>query len=235
MTNSYFRIRGTKLPSVTVSIIAVTTVVFLLQLAPALGVTNGILFAPIYAFGQFVPDGVPYEPWRMITAAFAHSASGQLFFLHILFNMYTLWMFGQVLETLLGHLKFLVLYLLSALGGSLAVFGWAFIVPNSITTAVVGASGAIFGLVGAFVIIQRSLGSVNRGLLILVAINLVIGFIPGAGISWQSHVGGLVVGALFALIVYYSRRQPKVQTLGIAALALILVGLALSQAPIFVG
>lgn len=128
------------------------------------------------------------EPWRAVTSLFVHSESS-LF--HLLFNGYSLWVLGAIVERLIGRAKFLGLFLLAGVGGSLAVLWLA---P---TQAVIGASGAIFGLFGALLVIERSLGSTNRQLLIVVVLNLVLGFVV-PGISWQAHVGGLLTGAALA-------------------------------------
>jgi len=236
MAGFSLRVRGTDTPIATLGIIALTVVVFLLQLIPGLGVTEVLLFSPVYALGNLPENPYPYEPWRMVTDIFAHSAGGgTFFFLHILFNMYTLWIFGQVLETMLGRGRFIALYLLAGLGGSLAVFYWAFVDTATIVTAVVGASGAIFGLMAAYLVIQRHFRADTRGMLVLVGINLVIGFIPGTNVSWQAHVGGIIVGAVFGLIVTKSARHSVRQRWLVAGLALVLIGLALSHAPIFMG
>jgi membrane associated rhomboid family serine protease len=231
-----FRVRGTNTPVATIGLVAVTVAVFLLQLVPGLGVTDALLFAPIYALGELQAQGIPYEPWRMVTDVFAHSAGGgTFFFLHILFNMYTLWIFGQVLETMLGRARFIALYLLAGLGGSLLVFYWSFVDRSTILTAVVGASGAVFGLMAAYLVIQRHFGADTRGMLVLVGINLVLGFLPGTNISWQAHVGGIIVGALVGLIVTKSGRNPLRQRWLLVGFSFVLVALALSHAPIIVG
>lgn len=180
--------------SVTNVIIAVTVVAFILQwIIP--GFTETFYYAPLFSEPQL------FEPWRMLTAVFLHSTG---FILHILLNMYTLWIFGRALEQQLGRGRFLTLYLMAGFAGSLGVM---FLAP--INQAVVGASGAIFGLMGAFIVIQRRLGNEMRSLLVLVGINLVIGFLPNAGISWQAHLGGLVGGAIFGWICYECRGQGK--------------------------
>lgn len=200
-------------PIVTYAIIGLTAFVFLLQWIPGLNVTNALLYAGVYsdpAYGAF-------QPWRMLTAVFVHS---QGFIFHILLNMYTLWIFGRILETMLGHWRFLALYLISGFAGSVGVLFLA-----DAQTAVVGASGAIFGLLGAFLVIQRRMGADTRGLMVLLAINLVIGFIPGVNIAWQAHLGGLVGGALVGLILVNTRkRQQQVAQgafLGVLSAALI--------------
>jgi membrane associated rhomboid family serine protease len=135
--------------------------------------------------------------WVVITSAFLH-----LGVLHIAFNMYILWVFGPVIEQLYGHLEYLALYLLCALGGSVLTI---LVAPDS---SAVGASGAIFGLFGlAFVVSRRRhllLGPQARGILSqaggLLMLNLIITFVV-PGISWTGHVGGLLVGALIGLML----------------------------------
>lgn len=181
---------ATRTPSVTVVIIAITALAYILQwLVP--GFTQTFWFAPIHAEPQL------FQPWRMLTSVFLHSTG---FIFHILLNMYTLWIFGRVLEQQLGRGRFLTLYLMAGFAGSLGVM---FLAP--IDQPVVGASGAIFGLMGAFIVIQRRLGNEMRSLLVLVGLNLVIGFLPGMSISWQAHLGGLIGGAIFGWICYESR------------------------------
>jgi membrane associated rhomboid family serine protease len=135
--------------------------------------------------------------WVVITSAFLH-----LGVLHIAFNMYILWVFGPVIEQLYGHVEYLLLYLLCALGGSVLTI---LVAPD---TFAVGASGAIFGLFGlAFVVTRRRhlmLGPQARGILSqaggLLMLNLIITFVV-PGISWTGHVGGLLVGALIGLLL----------------------------------
>ncbi|TFV98260.1 rhomboid family intramembrane serine protease [Leifsonia flava] len=213
------RLSGRGQPVVTYSIIGVTFFVFILQLIPGSNVTAALQFAGIYMSPQLDQYGI--EPWRMLTSVFVHSTG---FIFHVALNMYTLWIFGQLLEGLLGRGRFLALYLISGLAGSVAVLWLA-----SPYMPVVGASGAIFGLMGAFLVIQRRLGGNMTQLLVLVGINLVIGFIPGTNIAWQAHVGGLVAGAVMGLIFVETRnvRQRTLQTVLIAGLALLLVILSL--------
>ena len=182
-------------PVVTYSLIGITALVYLLQWIPGLGVTNALFFSPV-----FMTEVIP-EPWRALTSVFLHSTA--LIF-HIVLNMYTLWIFGRLLEPMLGRARFLALYLISGLAGSIGVV--VFAAPNA---QVLGASGAIFGLMGAFVVIQRRLGGNMTQLYILLAINLAIGFIPGANISWQAHLGGLIGGALVGLILLETRPRSR--------------------------
>jgi membrane associated rhomboid family serine protease len=207
--------RSGERPVVTYTLIAVTAFVFLLQLIPGLDVTRSLLYAGVYS------TPLAFEPWRMFTTVFVHS---QGFIFHIALNTYSLWLFGQALEPMLGRARFLLLYLISGFAGSLGVL---FLTDG--TTPVVGASGAIFGLMGAFLVIQRKRGGNMNGLLVLVGINLVIGFIPGLNVAWQAHLGGLIGGALTGLIYYETRRlkHKRRQTLLIVALCVLLVALSL--------
>jgi len=178
----------------------------------------GVVYALQWLTGGFVTQLLLYwppitalEPWRMLTTMFVHSTSS---IFHILFNGYSLYILGTLVERLVGRGRFLWLFLLSGVGGSVAVL-W--LSPNA---AVVGASGAIFGLFGALFVIQRSFGGANRQLLIVLGLNLVLGFVV-PGISWQAHIGGLLVGALVAWIFIRTRgnsarSQERGQLIGVA-------------------
>jgi membrane associated rhomboid family serine protease len=194
---------------VTWAIIALCVIVYVLQLLPGSTVTQDLLYYPPFT---------PTEPWRMVTALFVHSPSS---FLHILLNMVSLYLFGPIVERLLGRVRYLALYLISGFGGSVAVL---LIAPD---TPVVGASGAIFGLLGAFFVIARRLGGNSTQVLIVIVINLGIGFLPGTNIAWQAHLGGLVTGAAVALVFLLTRRtsQKKIQILGVSAIFAVLIGL----------
>ncbi|ARJ03807.1 rhomboid family intramembrane serine protease [Cnuibacter physcomitrellae] len=212
---------GQGAPVMTYAIIAACVLVYILQSIPGLGVTQALQYAPIYTSGL---PGVPFEPWRMITAVFVHSPfsiSAPWSILHILLNMYTLFIFGPILERMVGRWRFLTLYLVAGFGGSVAVDLLA-----DPLTAVVGASGAIFGLMGAFFIINRHLGGDSAQILVLVGLNLAMGFFL-SNISWQAHVGGLVAGALVALVFVRTRRRQQrwVQILLVAAIVVVLIAL----------
>ncbi|QTX06215.1 rhomboid family intramembrane serine protease [Agromyces archimandritae] len=213
---------GRGAPVMTYGIIGVTLLVFLLQWIPGLDITNRLLFSPLYVSDAALAGvgGLSFEPWRLITAVFVHSTG---FVLHVALNMYTLWIFGQLLESLLGRWRYLALYLIAGLGGSVGVVWLA--EPNS---AVVGASGAIFGLMGAFLVIQRRLGGQTTQLFVLLGINFVIGFLPGVNISWQAHLGGLVAGAVAGFVFMETRKrsQRTLQAWLLAAIAVVLLVLA---------
>jgi membrane associated rhomboid family serine protease len=193
------RLTGRGAPVVTYAIIAICVVVFLVQnLGPLLGVpvTPSLVYAGAYSYPASVSGA--FEPWRMLTSVFAHAN-----IIHLALNMYTLWVFGMALESLLGRARYLALFLISGFAGSLGVLLLA-----SPVQPVLGASGAIFGLFGAFFIIQRRLGGNATQILVLLALNLGIGFLPGFNIAWQAHVGGLIGGFLVGLI-YVETRQPQ--------------------------
>ena len=151
----------------------------------------------------FTPLGTLYEPWRLVTAAFVHDPSSPL---HLLLNMYSVFIFGRILEPMLGRGRFLALYLISAIGGSLAV-----LILSPLNSWVVGASTACFGLMAAYFVIARKLGASSGQLLGLIAINLAFGFLV-PGISWQGHLGGLVAGGLLSFI-YVQTTRPNQRTL----------------------
>ncbi|MDP9985788.1 membrane associated rhomboid family serine protease [Arthrobacter oryzae] len=210
-------------PLVTFGIIVACVVVYALQmLIPGDWVYKQFAYNNIFAAPQYGA----FEPWRMITSAFLHSPDSLL---HILLNMYTLWIFGQALEPILGRVRFLALYLISALGGSVGYLLMnPLLVPGQGLVGLVGASGAIFGLFGAMLLVQRQRGGDTRQLWVLIAINGVIGFlIPH--IAWQAHLGGLITGALCAAVLAYAprgRRRGLIQALGLAAVFALLIAVS---------
>ncbi len=108
--------------------------------------------------------------------------------MHLLLNMYALYLFGPPLEAALGRLRFIVLYLVSALGGS--ALSYAFSQPGDPS---LGASGAVFGLLGAYLVVNRRLGRDTTSVMVLLAINFAYGFLVPR-IDWRAHLGGLVAG-----------------------------------------
>jgi len=191
-------------PRVTISLIMINLVIWLLQVIPGSTITSTLFYAPLLTV---------IEPWRMITAGFVHSPDS---FWHILLNAYSIYIFGRVIEPMLGPVRFLVLYLVSIFGGSAMVL-WL----GEPVVPVVGASGAFFGLMGAYLIMLRAIGD-NSGLLVgLIAVNLAFGFLV-PGISWQGHLGGLLAGmavtAVYARTRYKSGLSQKIQVLGVIGL-----------------
>lgn len=137
----------------------------------------------------FIPALGDIQPWRFLTVVLVHGG-----IIHLALNMFTLYIVGPTVERALGSWRYLALYLLSAVGGSLAVLAWVFVSPSSFGGASVGASGAIFGLFAAIYILQRTAGVDTRAIVVLLAINLGYGFFV-SGISWQAHLGGMIAGA----------------------------------------
>lgn len=178
-------------PVVTYTFIGLNVLVYLLQwIIP--GFTNQLVLAPALA---------AYEPWRLITSAFAHSTSS---FLHLAMNMYGVYIFGTMLEPRMGRLRFTWLYLLSAFGGSLGV-----LLLSDPLSATLGASGALAGLFLATFVVFRSNKQALRSMGIILALNVALGFVI-SGISWQGHLGGAILGILGACcIVLIPRSNPQ--------------------------
>jgi membrane associated rhomboid family serine protease len=144
------------------------------------------------------------QEYRLITSAFLHEPGFAGFGpAHIIFNMWALLLVGPALERLLGRLRFLAVYLLSALGGAVLFY---YLVPPS--QAALGASGAVFGLFGAWFVVSKRLQVDTRAIIILIVINLAFGFFVG-GIAWQDHVGGLITGGLLTAAYAYAPRQHR--------------------------
>ncbi|MEZ3157941.1 rhomboid family intramembrane serine protease [Microbacterium sp. BWR-S6Y] len=198
-------------PKMTLGIIAVTGLVYIIGLIPGVGP----LLSNLLAFNSFyvLPQAGLIQPWRLLTVALVHDG-----FFHVGLNMLALWFIGRSLEPLLGRARFLILYLIGALGGSVAV---ALLAPGVWT---VGASGAIFALFGALLVIGRHIGADIRVIAILIGINFAWPFVlaginaigsgdfasslAAVGISWQAHLGGLVTGAAIGF-VYSRTRAPR--------------------------
>ena len=174
-------------------------------LAPALDAR--LAFVPVVAAG---------EPWRFLTTAFLHAN-----YMHLGFNMWALWVLGGSLEPVLGRWRFTAVYLLSALGGSTAIYWLSWPGTDAWGTMTVGASGAVFGLFSTMFVVQRRFGRDTSGIVALLVINGVVSFL-GANISWQGHLGGLIVGGIVAAIYAWAPRGKR-QSVGIAGTAAVLV------------
>ena len=149
--------------------------------------------------------GVSQGQWyRLLTSAFLHEQGFSGFGpAHIIFNMWALIIVGPPLERLLGRVRYLAVYLLSALGGSVFFY---FIAP--VNEVALGASGAIFGLFGAWFVVSRKLRVDVRAIVFLIALNLALPFVVG-GIAWQAHVGGLITGGLITAAYAYAPRKNR--------------------------
>lgn len=193
-------------PKITVTLIFVNLIIWLLQVLPGSALTTALLYAPLLTVA---------EPWRMLSAGFVHSPDSPW---HILINAYSIYIFGRVIEPMLGPVRFLALYLVSILGGSAMVL-WL----SEPVIPVVGASGAFFGLMGAYFIMLRTIGD-RSGLLVgLIAVNLAFGFFV-SGISWQGHLGGLLAGMAIAWVFAKTRyRSSASQLIGVLAVIGVIV------------
>jgi len=162
-------------------------------------------------------EGVAAGQWyRLITAAFLPPPGLSNFGpLDLIFNMYALILVGPALERALGRLRYLTVYLVSALGGSVAFF---YLAPEN--ASALGASGAIFGLFGAWFVLSRRLRVDGRQVVALIVLNLVISFaVPG--IAWQAHIGGLIAGGLLTAAYAYAPRRNRALIQGGATVALL--------------
>lgn len=194
---------------VTLGLVLVNVIIWLLQIVPGSGLTDRLAFVPLSVF---------VEPWRMITAGFAHDPSN---ILHVALNMYSLYIFGSVLEPLLGRSRFLAVWLISIFGGSVAVM-----YLNTPNTWVLGASSGIFGLMASYFVVLRAIGDRSRGLVGLIAINLAFGFLM-PGVSWQAHLGGLLAGGAMTAVYTNARGSKQAQVIGGILVALVFVGLTI--------
>jgi membrane associated rhomboid family serine protease len=201
---------------VTKALIGINVLVYLVQGAEAGSFTNpaGEIFLHGYLRAYEVANG---EWWRLVTAAFLHANP-----LHIFFNMLMLWWFGRPLELLLGRGRFLAVYFLSILAGSA---GALLVTP---TGATIGASGAVFGILGAGLVLERNRIDVFGGSALLVVLfNLGLSFTLSY-VSIGGHIGGLVGGALTVLALSRWGRghavYGRVDVLAVAGLVAIAVG-----------
>ncbi|MEU3981586.1 rhomboid family intramembrane serine protease [Streptomyces sp. NPDC026672] len=170
----------------------------------------GNAYVPLLGSLEGVAHGQYY---RLLTSVFLHGG-----YLHIAFNMLSLWWIGGPLEAALGRVRYVTLYVVSGLAGSALTYLLA--APN---VASLGASGAIFGLFGATAVLMRRLNYDMRPIIALLVINLIITFgVPG--IAWQAHVGGLVAGVItgYAMVHAPRERRALVQ-FGTCALVLVVV------------
>lgn len=183
------RLRGGR-PVVTYAAMGLCGALFLLQQVSPL-VTGLLAFSPALAAEQ---------PWRFLTAAFLHSPSNPL---HILFNLYALYLTGPYLEQVLGRARFAALYLLSAFGGSVGFLVLTSVLSPAWNGGTVGASGAVFGLFGALLVVQRRLHRQTGQIIGVLVVNGVLGFaLPN--VAWQAHLGGLLTGAAVAAVLVHA-------------------------------
>jgi membrane associated rhomboid family serine protease len=207
--------------TVTWTLIGLNVLLFLVELGyPNLANDWGLLgYALFSPNGHF--QGIAAGQWyRLVTSAFLPPATGLggLGFLDILFNMWALFAVGPALEQLLGRSRFLAVYLLSAIGGGVAFF---LIGPSN--ELALGASGAVFGLFGAWFVVARKLRLDIRGIITIIVINLVFSLIYRSTIAWQDHVGGLIVGIVTTAAFAYAPRKHRTAIQVAAAVAVLAI------------
>ena len=200
---------------VTWALVGINVVLYLIELArPSLGYDLGMVGLGRFTNGGPL-QGVAEGQWyRLITSAFLPPPGGGLGPLDIIFNMWALILVGPALERLLGHARFLTVYLVSALGGSVALLVLA---PYELA---LGASGAIFGLFGAWFVVAKRLRLDSRWIVTIIGLNLVLGFVVH-GIAWQAHLGGLLSGALLTAAYAYAPRENRALIQGAATVAVV--------------
>ncbi len=194
---------------VTRALVAINVGVYLAELANGSGIygDRGYFFENGALYGPFVAQG---DWWRLFTAMFLHYGP-----IHLGLNMLALYWFGTVVEGAIGHMRFLVLYLVSGLAGSA---GALLVTPN---TPTVGASGAIFGILGALLILEwLQTGSFAGPAMTLIVVNLAFTFFASSSISVGGHLGGLAAG-IIGMLALARLRTYRPQYLGVAAVVLI--------------
>jgi len=209
-------------PHLTYALIAINVIVFVAQVVSSGSIDgrsgtvyeHGALYAPLVADGDW---------WRIVTAGFLHAGP-----VHILFNMYFLWFLGMLLEPAIGKLRFALIYVVALFGGSL---GALIVSPDAVT---VGASGAVFGLMGAAILVMRARGvdPMQSGLPMTLVLNLGISFVI-PNISIGGHIGGLIAGGIVAFLIFElgeRRRVPAMAVLG----ASVALGVGLAVAAVLV-
>lgn len=195
-------------PVLTYILIAVNVAAFILQSLSEEVESHLTLWPPAVADGEL---------YRLVTSAFLHYG-----LIHLALNMWALYVVGPPLEMWLGRLRFGALYALSALGGSVLVY-----LISPLNSATAGASGAIFGLFGATFVVLKRLDLDFRWVVAVIAVNLVFNLIGpmvnSQSVSWQGHLGGLVTGAVIAVVYVYAPRNRRNLVQGAATAAALLL------------
>jgi membrane associated rhomboid family serine protease len=207
-------------PVLTYVLIGINVIAFMGGLLSGVGAVSGGLggSSVIQDGAVFAPGVADGEVWRLVTGGFLHAG-----FAHLLFNMFALYILGGLLEPAIGSVRFGLIYFVSLLSGS---FGALLLSPD---TPTVGASGAVFGLMGAAFVVMRHRGvnPMESGLGIFIGLNLLITFlIPG--ISIGGHIGGLLGGAVAALLLFDLRDRVRAPAAVAAGLVVAMGALAVT-------
>lgn len=185
---------------ITIGLMAINIIVFLISAWMSKSLDISIL-ALVQLGGSVKALVAEGEVWRLFTSMFLHGSIS-----HLAFNMYALWIYGNVLESVLKKWQYLLLYFLTGIAGAVLSY-----FTMDLRTVSVGASGAIFGLLGVLIGYTLTMkGLFRKGaltqLLTIALINLVLGFTPGSGIDNFAHLGGLVAGFILSIIIKPTRR-----------------------------
>ena len=206
---------------VTAALVAINVIVYLITVAQGGGLNQpgGKLYAKGVLVGVWVGQG---DYWRLFTVMFLHGGV-----LHIAFNMFALWWLGSIVEQLIGPFRFLLVYVASGLAGSAGA-----LIVSGLYTPTVGASGAIFGIMGALLVLEyMQTGSLAGPAMSMIVLNMVISVtIPG--ISLGGHVGGLIGGIVSTLALAKTRhmRQHWIGPALVVGVGAVSVALAIARA-----
>lgn len=213
--------RAVPRPVVTTTLVVVNVVVFVLTAVSAGSAWDNVASPWVDATWLVPADVAAGQWWRLITAGFLHIGP-----LHVAANMFALWVLGRDLELVLGRLRYSLLYGVSLLGGSVAV-----VLFGDPDRPVAGASGAVFGLMGALLVVLRRLQLSQGPVLLIIGINVVLSFtIPG--LSLLGHLGGLVTGVLVAVALVHgpARSRPVAGLLAVGGIVVVLAVLVAVRA-----
>jgi membrane associated rhomboid family serine protease len=202
------------MPVVTQALIAINVIVFIAETAGSAqlgGGGGGTIYDKAGLFGPAIAH--QHEYWRIITAGFLHDGLA-----HIFINMLSLYFIGPALEPAIGRLNFAIVYFVSLLAGS---FGALLFQPQAVT---VGASGAIFGVFGALIVVARARGIPiwQSGLGAVLVLNLLFS-ISFRGISLGGHLGGLIGGVITGLLIVELAERRRMQALALAGCVIVAV------------
>lgn len=185
--------RPAERPVITAGLIAINVAIFVITVAQA-GSLSDNATAPLFEQWGLWPAAVTSGAWwRLFTSGFLHFGP-----IHLAFNMIALWVIGRDLEQVLGRTRYLVVYLVSLLGGSVAVL--LFSTPNVLTA---GASGAVFGLMGGLAVVLIRMRRSPGPALTIIVLNVIISFVV-PGISILGHLGGLLFGTAVTAVMLYA-------------------------------
>jgi membrane associated rhomboid family serine protease len=213
--------RRSSVPVVTRVLVAINVLVFLAETANGAPLggggggwiwNHGVLFGPALTGNDIYGIGT-HQYWRLLTSGFIHDG-----ILHIAFNMWFLWILGPMLETAVGRVNYIVVYFVSLLAGS---FGALLLTPVSPT---MGASGALFGVLGALMVVAyyRGISIWQSGLGLTLIINIVFS-LTVSDISIGAHLGGFVAGAICGWLIVQLAERRRMQALAIAGCVLVAV------------